>query len=597
MPATTQPYVLRGLKGRSGTNPENIDDKEFQTLQNWYAKDGVLKRRKGVSRVSGLANSSRITGCGVFLPSGTNYELLLGLADGVASLQSSEITTLSTTTDDIPSSTALWFMQQYKNSMYFLRSDIGKLYRSDGDALNDTGIPAPTAAATIAQGATGNLAAGDYEVVYTYYNTNTGAESNPSPVSSQLTLAANKTIDWSAITVSSNPQVNARKLYRSLKDQQGEYFHVLTILDNSTLVSGSENTLLEDMGLPVEVSNDIPPTGLTMMTVHQERMWVSDGSLIYFSEFGLPESFKATSSLNVQSDDGYSIQGLVSFGEILIILKQNGVYFLSGSDEQSFTIRTLHDRHGCVSPHSVAVAENFAFWFGGDNFYLSDENKVAAIGNLEVLDIVEGISSDDYGLIQGTVFPEEGWYLVGIPASGSITSWLVYNYRSGDWSTITFDSAMGTPVFMELVPDENGKPVLYCPFSASAHTGHIFQFMDPNEEDDFGSDIACVLQTKNYGFQKEDSMKFMKDVQFLVSTTGAAEDVTVELWRDDESAAEASQSINTFNKKLWKRIPIANNGKPGNFLSLRMTYSGNSDFQIMGFGFKIVDLQRQVPIL
>jgi hypothetical protein len=392
--------------------------------------------------------------------------------------------------------------------------------------------------------------------------------------------------------------VNARKLYRSLKDQQGEFFHVLTILDNSTTSYDGENTLLEDMGLPVEVSNGIPPSGLTMFTIHQERMWVSDGSLVYFSEFGLPESFKTSSSLNVQSDDGYSIQGMVSFGEILLILKQNGVYFLSGSDEQSFTIRTLHDRHGCVAPHSVAVAENFAFWFGGDNFYLSDGNKVAAIGNLEVQDIVEGISSDDYSLMQGTVFPEEGWYLVGIPASGSVTSWLAYNYRSGAWHTMTFDAAIGTPNFIQLVPDSNGKPVLYSDFDATANVGHLFRFMDPSETDDFGSDIQCIFKTKNYGFTKEDSMKFMKDVQFLLSSTNIAEPVTIVLYRDDETAVEATVNLATLlGKKMWKRIPIANNGAPGNFLSFQVTYTGDSDFEIMGLGFKIVDLGRQVPIL
>ena len=80
-----------------------------------------------------------------------------------------------------------------------------------------------------------------------------------------------------------------------------------------------------------------------------------------------------------------------------------------------------------------------------------------------------------------------------------------------------------------------------------------------------------------------------------MSTTGAAEDITVELWRDDESAREKTLSVNTFGKKLWKRIPIANNDVPGNFLSLRCIYSGDADFTIMGLGFKIVDLGRQVP--
>lgn len=595
MPSTVQPYVLRGLKGRNGSAPENINDKEFQTLQNWYSRDGALRRRYGTSRVSGINYSTTLTGCSVYLPLGKNYKVMLGAENAICKLESSAIVALSVTTSAIPTSTNLWFMQQYKSSMYLLRKDIGLMYRSDGSSVNNSGIAAPTAAPTIAVGASADLAAGDYEAVYTYFNSITGAESNPSPASSQLTVSANDSIDWSAVTISTSPQVNARKLYRSLIGQQGEYFHVRTVGDNTTTTSSAESALLADMGLPVETTNGAPPSSLTMMAIHQERMWLSDGQVIYFSELGLPESFKSSSDLSVQSDDGYNIMGLTSFGQILLVLKQKGIYFVSGSDESSFSVRVLHDTHGCVSPHSVAVAENFAFWFGGDNFYLSDGSKVAAIGNTEVIDIIQNISSDDYDLIQGTTYPKDGLYMVGIPVSGVITSWLAYNYRTGDWHTMTFDAAVGTPTFIELVPDANGEPVLYGPFSAAAHSGQIFRFMDPTEGDDFGSVIECIFHSKNYGFQTEDSMKFMKEIQFLMSTTGAAEDITVELWRDDESAREKTISVNTFGKKLWKRIPIANNDVPGNFLSLRCVYSGDADFTILGLGFKIVDLGRQVP--
>lgn len=595
MPATVQPYVLRKFKGRNGGPPENIDDAQFQELQNWYVKDGAVRRRKGTSRLSGIAYASVATGCAAYLPAGTNYKLMIGLTNAIGWLDGNAVVALPTTTSTIATNaTKLWTMKQYKNTMYCLRDDIGSLYRSDGAEVNDAGITAPSAAPAGTEGAAGALAAGTYELVYTFYNSTSGAESNPS-ASASVTIAASKKINYTAILASTNPQVNARKVYRSLVGQTGEWFHVFTILDNETTTYTGDNVVLADMGLPAESTNGAPPTSIKTFEIHQERLWTTNGLLLYFSEIGLPESFAGTSSLNVKSDDGYLIKALITFGDILLILKQSGIFYLSGSDEQSFSVKTLHDKHGCVATNSVAVAEGFAFWFGGDNFYLTDGNRVNAIGSTEVVDLIEDISSSDYALMQAEIYQEEGWYMCGIPVSGAITKWVVYNYRSGDWHVNTWGAGVGTPQWIKGVPNSNGKPVLYT--ALPAKVGDVFRVFDPDAGDDFGTNIACLLRTKNYGFSKDDSMKFLKDLQVLISSTTPAESITITLYRDDDVAAEDTTSWTTYAGKLWKRIALANPGYPGTFLSVKVEYSGDSDFSILGLGFKIVDLGRQAPKL
>ena len=83
MAATVQPYILRKLRGRNGGAAENIEDSQFQELINWYAKDGILKRRKGTLPLSGIAYAGVLTGAQVFLPQGVGYQVLLGLEDGI----------------------------------------------------------------------------------------------------------------------------------------------------------------------------------------------------------------------------------------------------------------------------------------------------------------------------------------------------------------------------------------------------------------------------------------------------------------------------------------------------------------------------------
>lgn len=594
MPATVQPYLLRKFKGRNGGPPENIEDTQFQELQNWFIKDEAIRRRFGTSRLSGIAYAGKLTGCAAYLPNGENYQLMVGLEDGIGWLDGNEVVSLPTTTDAIAAADDLWIMKQYKNTMYCLRADIGEIYRTDGEQVNEAGIAAPTVAAAATEGAAGALAAGDYEFVYTHYNSVSGAESDPSP-SASVTIAASKKINYTAIAVSSNPQVDARKVYRSLVNQTGEWFHVFTILDNETTTYTGDNVELADMGLPAETVNGQPPLNSKTFEIHQERMWTTNGLLLYFSEIGLPESFAGTSSLNVKSDDGYLIKSIVSFGDILLVLKQSGIYYLSGSDEQSFSVRILHANHGCVAGHSAAVAEGFAFWFGGDNFYLTDGNRVNALGTTEVRDLIKDISSADYGLMQAEIYPEDGWYTCGIPENGTITKWVCYNYRTGDWHINTWGAGAGTPQWIRKVPDSNGKPVLYGVLPINE--GDLFRVFDPDAADDFGTDIECTLTTKNYGFSKEDSMKFMKDIQILVSSTSVAEDLTVTLFRDDDTSSEGTSTKTTFSGKMWKRIPLANPGYPGTFLALKLDYTGDTDFSIQGLGFKIVDLGRQAPVL
>src|SRR3990167_8900978 len=124
-PATVQPYILRKLRGRNGSAAENIEDTQFQELENWYSKDGILKRRPGTRRESGIAYGGVLTGCQVYLPQGVGYKVLVGLEDGIGQLDGSEIAILPTTTAAIAADVdRLWIMKQYKNAMYCLRDDI-----------------------------------------------------------------------------------------------------------------------------------------------------------------------------------------------------------------------------------------------------------------------------------------------------------------------------------------------------------------------------------------------------------------------------------------------------------------------------------------
>jgi hypothetical protein len=486
--------------------------------------------------------------------------------------------------------------KQYKDVLYAARVGMGTLHRTDGNSVATAGIAAPSSAATLAQGAAGALGAGDYIGVYTYYNTASGAESNYSPVSNTLTLGASKKINWTGITASGNGQCNARRLYRTLVGQQGEYFYVDQIGDNVTTTYTGDNVLEEDQGGVAGVKNGVPPGTCLYLEIFQERAWVTDGTDLYYSELGLPESYGTSNYIPVTPDDGHDISGIKAFSERLLIGKTNAVHYLTGTDEMSFELRVLTDKHGVAAHHSMVTSEGLCFWFGGDNFYMTDGNSVRSIGDVQVRDLVDDIPAASYDLVVGGVDARKGFVYFGIPYGSGITyinRILAYSYQTGDWSVQPYDSSIGAPQYFGDFTDENGKAIIYVPTYNS--TGHVYQFDEGG--DDYGNDIACALRTKSYGFGDEDTMKFMKEIQVMISTTGEAEDIVANLYVDDDLAATDTFTLNTYGGYLWKRINLANNGKLGNYMDLELTYSGNADFKIAGLGFKLVDTARQAPVL
>jgi hypothetical protein len=598
--AKVKPFLIRGFKGvNTGLVPQNINDAEFQKLENWYPYQGVLYRRGGLDRVSGTAYGSALHGLFAYkVGTGTgSWVLVAGSTTEIAKLSGAEMVTIDRETGVVfTTSTRPWSMKQYKDVLYLARPNAGTLRRTQGDSVGTAGITAPSSAATLAEGAAGALSAGDYIGVYTYYNTASGAESNYSPVSNTLTLAADKKINWTGVTASSNGQCNARRLYRTLVGQQGEYFYVDQIGDNVTTTYTGDNVLEEDMGLAAGTKNGTPPGTCLHLEIFQERAWVTDGTDVYYSELGLPESYGVYNYIPVSPDDGHQVSGIKAFNERLLIGKTNAVYYLTGTDEMSFELRTLTDRHGVAAHHSMKTSEGLCFWFGGDNFYMTDGNSVRSIGDVQARTLVEGIPAENYDLVVGGVDARKGLVYFGIPYGTGIdyiNRILAYSYQNGNWAVYTYDSNIGAPQYFGDFTDSNGKAILYCPTYAG--TGHVYQFDEGS--DDYGYDIACALRTKSYGFGEEDTLKFMKEIQLMISTTGEAEDVVANLYVDDESSATDTFTLNTYGGYLWKRINLANNGNLGNYMDLELTYSGNADFKIAGLGFKLVDTGRNVPVL
>jgi len=500
--------------GYNGGIPANaILDTEMADLRNFYPFGTKLVRRPGTSKVHRNAYTEQLTSLFAYKTALGAWTLLVGTLTGVSRLEGETLVPLATPyRTGYGASLSPWLGKQFLDIAYIVREATGPLKRASRTFIQDAGITKPATAPTLVQGGAGTLAAGDYYGVVTFTNLITGAESDPSDASTICTTIANKEIDWSAIPVSTQEQVGGRNLYRVLTDQQAEYYWVATLGDNTT-TTYSDNVGVSDMGGQASFRNGLPPANTGIIENWGERIWLSDGSAVFFSQISylgpLPESFYSSSLIEVYPDDGHKIVQLLAFGSRLIVFKTNATHYIIGTDASNFTRETLSDKHGCIAPLSAKTSEGLLIWFAGDNFYRSDGTNVDAISTSKIRNLIDKIPKAQLKNVAAAIDAEHGWYIATIAQDSDAFPSLriIYNYKTGAWHVDDFPSALEAPTFMGDFYGADGAPLLYGVFSdrgGSQHQ-HVYDLMNGLTDD--GAAIYAYFTTKAFGMGAEGMMK------------------------------------------------------------------------------------------
>jgi hypothetical protein len=563
-----------------GLDPSQIKDSEFPELVNFFTYGRDIVRRGGIERLTSSASAEAVTSLFSFKNSDTlAWTLFVGLAAGIGRKDGGGITKLPVTDGQVYSSdSSPWTLAAYNNVGYAVRRNSGRMKRFTFDTVFDAGIVAPSAALTLSDAGAGSLPAGTYRMVATLYNSDNGAESDMSPVSNALTIGANRGIAVSGIpTAVPAGQVNARRLWRTLVDQQGEYFLDTLVPDNVT-TSATTNVLT--LGAAVSRRNGLPPTGAKYMTFWNERCILSDGFRWYPSEVGMPESFGGT-AVGLFPDDGHQQRALCGWGDRLVVGKPNVVaYYLE--TENSFERRILSDKHGIWSHWSTRVVEDQLLWYGGDNVYRSAGGAPAAISTYKVRRVLDAIPDAQKEDVFAAVYPKRSWYLLSVPqASGRKI--LVYNYKTDSWSVFETPDAMG---FIADAFDANEAEVLY---GALSNAGHIYQL--DRGYTDYGTAITARARFKRQTFGAPGFLRALARVKLLCSSIAA--NATLRLYRNGEDSAVKTRTVSLNLTPDWKTYALSNRRRPGSSLQIEIEYSGSPVLTLSGVAYDVMDTKRR----
>jgi hypothetical protein len=567
-----------------------IADNEAEKFVNWYPFGTKMKSRGGSKQITGSAFSEDLTSLFAYKLSIGTWLLLVGSLTGMNKLDGSSVVPLTITDGPAyPSISDPWIMRQYKDEVLAARRGTGTLKRITQDATQNAGISAPAAAPTTVQGAAGLLPAGTYQYVVTFLNQGTIAESNPSPASTALTIAASKKIELSTIPVSTDGQVNARRIYRTLKDNTQEYFFVAQINDNFT-TTYSDNVIQDDLGDRVSFDNGLPPSIVELIEIWRERLFASDGVDLFFSGIAHPQGFSEFDVIQVYPDDGHRIRGLLAFGDRLVIGKTNAIHFLVRAGDK-YSLQTLSDKHGLRATHSLRTAEGLLFWYSGENVYRSEGVNVSSISTVKIRKSLDQIPEAMRDKVVGFTFPLRSQYWLCC-SQGDLTKneiALVYNYKTDSWSDKVWP--LGAPTFVGDFFDANLATIIYSVFSDK----NVYQLETGTK--DGTTPITRTWRSKAYGYDRPGMMKGLRRVGVLCPTV--PEDLTLRVYNDGADSPVGSRTVNLNVPDAWKRIgaPKESMGQLGAITQVELEYSGNTDLDIEGLLIELQAFTRRARVL
>lgn len=603
LPTLTVESLGGGLN--TGVPSDKIADDEWNRLLNFYPDGPGIRRRGGTRRITVDKYSpaqdgqyQELTSFHRYLSSDGIWALVVGATQSIALLDAGgqNLRVLSEVAQ-FTESFIPWIWAQYKDIVYGFRTGPGMVRVSvtPSERVTAPGMDAPATAPGLGDGSAGQIPAANFQGVVTCYNRRTGAESNPSPASATLAHGAGTMIRWTNIALCPPDQADARRLYRTLPNQTGAYYRVTTIEDNSTTSYANDNLLVAALGPAVSFKNGKPPANLIMGVIWRDRLFASDGTNVYWSQIGLPESFWENDALPVGPDDGFPITGLHADEDRLYIQKANAMHYLTGSDVGRFELHTLDTAHGGWSHHAMVSAGGRLYWLGWDDFYSSTGGPGVAISNPQMRRYLEKQDRDKMFLSHATVVPDKELILLTVPLSEEVdedvnprTTTLVYNYKTEAWSVWGIKRSASLN-FLQRTFDRFDEPVLWALFNYNLYTHD-----DPDWPYDEASDTAirgaasfidCVAKGKMF-VSSPAARTLLRRIKLLGDPIGAMATLKVYLNGDEETPAK-SRLVDLSSIDDWRAFNLSTLGRPASSIQIEVNYSGVPELSLRGLALEM----------
>lgn len=271
---------------------------------------------------------------------------------------------------------------QKVGSMVYI-CDGTNLKKWDQTTVRNWGIAAPATAPTVSTGAGSLSPTSGYQWGYCYKCSATGHYSTMSPASGNIGPGSNLqyTIGY---TASPDAQVDTISIFRIL-DGGSLYYWVADVANatSSYVDNNADSALNTDIVAPIAHANDAPPSGLSLVTWHQDRLVGASGNLLYFSAG--PDTITGVAEecwppANVFKLPG-KITAFASTGNGLLVWTSADMFVMLGDSTATFWVKPIQRNFGVLSQNCVAQDGDTVFVYTSTRqLFVIDANGLDEVG-------------------------------------------------------------------------------------------------------------------------------------------------------------------------------------------------------------------------
>lgn len=369
--------------------------------------------------------------------------------------------------------------------------------RYDGTNAYQLGIEAPTSAPTVSSAGAGSLT-GDYSYVYTYYDSATGVESNPSDA--DTITASSENVDV-AFAASPNSRVDKVRIYRTT-DGGATHLLLATVDDTSSPYTDSSSA---DGSVAAPSTNDEAPVA-RYAAYYAGYTFLAQDRTLYWSKALSPDHWPVLNSTEVPFEGNDRITGLHAFQDALLIFGLRNTLLLTGGGGV-WSVTRLDADIGAVGQRAIVEVAGQVIFLSMDGLYAFPGMTPIAP---QLARLLAGLSYDTLQDAAGVYVPEERalWmtvdditYTVHLP-NQAVSRYSIY---SRAWLPGGPDG-FSLPLFMR--PD----------------TGRVAEY--GGALDDNGTDISVSWKSKIFQLQNPEHVKHFRRLGAF-ATQGASGAVTV----------------------------------------------------------------------
>ena len=430
------------------------------------------------------------------------------------------------------------------------------------------GIAAPLAACIGADSTVGGNPDGTYLYKITYVNTDS-FESNPSAASNSVVVVTNK-VSLTAIPMSPDSQVIARKVYRT--ETGGSTYKLVDTISNNWETTYTDDTADASLGATVvEVNN--PPVPFSEISVHNSLIRgveaAAKNKVWYCNQFDEWEYFETTNYEPFGSSDD-EVQRILTLGKFMTVVKEEGIWNLNTREDPEEKDDSFSNRGAANSKCAVAMGE-------GD--------VVADVEGIFFFDTVRAIPITD---VVGHLFDQYGsdsdrlnvdyrgnmrlaflgnHILLSYTRSGQVTNDRTLHFHKG---AKRFESLWDVG-FQSFAWDKKTNN-LY----GAGLDGYVYKLM--NGDDDAGTGIAWEAETKDFSkeFGRQTDLKIAGYCNMDLNPNG--NDYVVKVYLDGSLAL--TKTITGASRKV-KHFKLPDE----TFYRIAFNFSGTAQQYLYSFAF------------